>query len=99
MRRLSFVHMLLIYSPDVQDLIEEFLENPNESSDDWLNQQCVFTYYHFLKRVVSSSEMYNQIRDSFGNHFSFERIFYINHLLLDLFKIVHKMPLLGRYFK
>ena len=93
------MHMMMIYSPDVYDLVEEFVEKPNESTDDWLNQQCVYTYYRFLRRVVASREIYNQLRDNFSIHFSFEKVFYINHLLVDLFKIVHKMPLLGRYFK
>ena len=99
MRRLSFVHMLLIYGTNMHGLVEEFLDSPNKSADDWLNEQCVSTYYHFLKRVVSSQELYNQIKESFGSHFSFEKIFYLNQLLSELFRIVRKMPLLGRYFK
>lgn len=99
MRKLSFAHMLLMYSQDMFELVEEFLEDLMESSDDWLNKQCIHTYYFFLKRVVSSRELYIEMKEIFATKFSFDCIFYINHLLTDLFKIVHKMPLLGRYYK
>lgn len=99
MRRLSFVHMLLMYGSDSYGLVEEFLESPNESADNWLNQQCISTYYHFLKKATASRELYAQVKDLYVTSFCFEKMFYINNLLLDLFKIVNKMPLLGRYFK
>lgn len=99
MRRLSFVHLMLMNSHEMYDLVEEFLDCPNESDDSWLNQQCINTYYHFLKKASSSKELYEQVKDIYAKDFSFEKIFYINHLFLDLFKIVNKMPLLGRYFK
>ena len=99
MRRLSFVHMLLIYSQDLFEMVEEFLELPMSSSDDWLNQQCIHTYQQFLRRVVASRELYIETKENFSSKFSFERMFYLNHLFVDLFKIVNKMPLLGRYYK
>jgi hypothetical protein len=47
---------------------------------------------------VSSQELYIQVKDVSGPS-SFEKLFYIHQLFVQLFKIVQKMPLIGRYYK
>lgn len=99
MRRLTLAHLLLIYNNNFYDVVEQFVDEPHDSSDQWLNEQCIRTYYHFLKKVTASSELYLKVNDYSVKNVCFELLFYIINLMMDMFKIVAKMPLLGRYFK
>lgn len=68
------------------------------SEDEWLNDQIMKPYYFFIRKILSSTEMYNKVKEPFQS-FSFEKQFYIYNILMEMFKIVAKMPLLGRYYK
>ena len=68
------------------------------SSDEWLNEQTIKPYYKFLKKVLSSLELYMSCKEPF-HRFSFDKEFYINNVLVEMVKIVGKMPLIGRYYK
>ena len=56
-------------------------------------------YYFFLKKAVSSRELYVASKSNSHPEFNFEKMFYLHQLFIELFKVVKKMPLIGRYYK
>ena len=99
MRRQSLIHMLLMYSNNLSGIGEDFLNDSLSSSNEWLNENIILPYYLFLKKVVASHELYTSVKASGKGQFNFEKIFYLYQLFIELFKVVKKMPLLGRYYK
>jgi hypothetical protein len=59
MRRLTMAHLLIMYSNEFYAVIEEFVSSPILSKDQWLNDTCIGPYYHFLKKVTASYELYS----------------------------------------
>lgn len=98
MRRQSLAHLLLIHTNTMYDFVGNFTEEFLKSSNEWLNDNVIIPYYIFLKKVVSSEELYSSIKSG-KIEFNFEKMFYLHQLFSELFRVVRKMPLLGRYYK
>ncbi len=98
-RALTISNLLLIYSKDWFSVLEENLK-PRVSRDDWLNDKFLGPYYHFLEKCCTSKQQYLEACSlAMRRGQAFELLFYTTNMLHLLFRIVEKMPLLGRYYK
>lgn len=96
---LSVCNLLLIYTKDWYNIIEEKLKM-KKTKDDWLNAKFIEPYVMFLVRCCTSQEQYNAAKGGFCRKGeALEGMFYAINMLKMLFKIVEKMPFLGRYYK
>lgn len=57
MRALTIVNLLLMYSREWFEFMEEHLKS-RSSRDDWLNGKFLTPYYHFLEKCCTSREQY-----------------------------------------
>ena len=99
MRLLSVLNLLMIYDTRWFELVEETLRL-RASRDEWLNNRFIEPYYRFLVKCCTSREMYTAMRSHSHKKVGvLDSLFYAINMLRLLFKVVEKMPLLGRYYK
>lgn len=68
--------------------------------DDWLNYKFLEPYYRFLIKCCMSKDQYNDAKNFYlRKGQALQGLFYSINMLKLLFKIVEKMPFLGRYYK
>lgn len=96
---LSVCNLLLIYSKDWYEFIEENLKLKT-SKDDWLNSKFIEPFHRFIIKCCASKDQYATMKSGFSKKGeAIEGLFYSINMLKQLFKIVEKMPFLGRYYK
>ena len=70
------------------------------SRDEWLNKIIIEPYFRFLIKCCTSREIYMSIRAYSQKKVGvLDSLFYAINMLRQLFVVVEKMPLLGRYYK
>ena len=98
-KRLTIFSLLLIYSNKFFELLSDVPYIP--SGNKWMDDEFLEPYHMFLKKLCLSNELYQNTKKQcpmpVGNNM--EMLFYNIGLLKMLFRIVAKMPLLGRYYK
>lgn len=68
--------------------------------DDWLNTKFIEPYHKFLIKCCTAKDQYNDAKNCYlRKGEALEALFYSINMLKLLFKIVEKMPFLGRYYK
>lgn len=99
LKRLTICSLILIHSNKYYDLIADI--QLVLSGNKWIDREFIEPYYLFLKKLCFSNEMYQDTKKlcplPVGKNM--EMLFYNMGLLKMLFRVVAKMPLLGRYYK
>jgi hypothetical protein len=98
-RMLSIANLVMLHSKNWYDLIENELKY-RTTKDDWINAKFIEPYYRFIIKCCTSRDSYNESKTmSYKRGDALQMLFYSINMLRQLFKVVEKMPLIGRYYK